>query len=261
MISILFLGHAEAATGIPSDLWDSVNYYSLLLPKRPEVALILFVAGLFVNFLGIRAKRCSLSMISFPLLRLSIGSIMNVLKEIVIDKYGSISEAPQMVRNGLEILKKVDENRFFMIFLSVVLGLVMVFFAKAVIYILMVYLAFHLWGILESSAQGTMEGKLYYIYQTIMLCIGILVLVLVKPITFLIYILIFSVFGSLFIIVGANFGSGLNLHLNQYIDMLRKGDFYQDLVENKISVGYISLVTMGTICQILLRKKPTAKAN
>ncbi|CAD27029.1 hypothetical protein [Encephalitozoon cuniculi GB-M1] len=255
MIALLFFGHTEATKGIPPDIWNSMEYYGEFLSRRREVAAALFLAGLLVNFLGIRIKRCSLSIIAFPALRLSVGSIMEVVNGIVADRYGSIEKAPKIVKNVVGILDKMDKNRFFMAFLSVALGLVMFFFVKTIIYIMMGYLAFHLWGVLESSAEGTMEGGSYYVYQTIMLCIGILVLVLVKPITFLIYILVFSVFGSLFIIVGANYGFSLNLRLEEYVGMLRRGGFYQGLAENKISIGYISLITMGIVSQLLLRKK------
>ncbi|AFM99008.1 hypothetical protein EHEL_091130 [Encephalitozoon hellem ATCC 50504] len=261
MIEILFLGHAAATDGVPPDIWTSMSYYGDFLAERKEVAMVLFVTGLLVNFLGICAKRCSLSVIAFPVLRLSIGSIMEVVNQAVAAKYGTAENAPKAIVHVVGLLRKVDENRFFMAFLSVALGLVMFFFVKTIIYILMGYLAFHLWGVLESSAGETMGGNLYYIYQTIMLCIGILVLVLVKPITFLIYIIVFSVFGSLFVIVGANFGFNLNLDLNQYIVILRNGDFYQGLVENKISVGYISLITMGIVSQLLLRSKNEEKGN
>ncbi|AFN83711.1 hypothetical protein EROM_090950 [Encephalitozoon romaleae SJ-2008] len=261
MIAMLFLGYAAATEGVPPDIWDSMGYYGDFLSERREIAIALFVSGLLVNFLGICAKRCSLSVIAFPVLRLGIGSIMEVVDKIIADKYGTAENAPKAIGHVVLFLKKVDANRFFMAFLSVALGIVMFFFVKTIIYILMGYLAFHLWGILESSTGETMEGSSYYIYQTIMLCIGILVLVLVKPITFLIYILVFSVFGSLFIIVGANFGFGLNLEFDQYIATLRRGNFYQGLVENKISVGYISLITMGVVSQILLRKKGERKRN
>lgn len=256
MIALLFLSHAKAGSdGVLCDMWRSMSSYGDFLSKRKEVAMALLAVGLLVNFLGIRGKRVSLCAIAFPVLRLSIGGIREAADSTITGRYGSIEDAPKFARHISALLQKMDNNTFFMAFLSVALGLATFVFVETIIYVLMGYFAFHLWGILESSASETMEGSPYYVYQAIMLCIGMLTLVLVKPITFLIYVLVFSAFGSLFIIVGANFGFGLGLELEECVNTLQESDFYLGLMESRAAIGYISLMTMGIVSQLLLRKK------
>lgn len=237
-----------------------IRFYAEFLEDKWEVDMGILVVAALINFAGIRARRISLSVIIYSGFLWGIDALRTLidlgLKKCP-DEEGTSFKILDVLR---DILRKMDQNLFFMAFMCVALGAMAFFFVKVSLYIVITGLICYLWTVLEKTVSGEEDEVRYQVYQAIMLCTGVLTLVLVRNSTFVAYLLVFVAFGSLFIVICANLGLGLDLpvleELSSFID-----NGFGDMSKNRVVMSYLLLASMGLICQILLlkdrRKRPS----
>lgn len=252
MISLLLLPNNALCLEPEEALHEYIEFYVDKLENNNQLALGVFAVAILINFLGIRARRLSLSAIIYS--GFCWGS--NKLEKLVDSGLQSYrgEDAFVMLEYLKDALVKINTNPFFMAFLCIALGIAVFFFVKLSLYLLMTCLVYYLWKVLETSLEAQVDGNPYYIYQAVMLCIGLLTLLLVKQTVFFVYLMVFIAFGSLFMILGANSGFGLKLKVSEgFSEFLDNG--LNNIVENKVILLYVSLISIGLICQLFVMKQ------
>lgn len=204
------------------------------------------LAALLVNFAGVRMKRVSLTMVVYSMFHAGAGQLKTVLDGVSLIDAGPLKK--NVVEVSRSVMDKMQNNKFFALFLCIALGMLAFFFLKAVLYVSIIALVFYIWKALEAKLGGEL-GNPYYICQAIMLCLGLLTLVLVKHAVFIACIVLFSMFGSLFIMISAKVAFELNIDIIGGFDLFISNGLSSDSV---VAMAYGALVTLGMISQMFL---------
>ncbi|KAM0672502.1 hypothetical protein CWI42_100570 [Ordospora colligata] len=265
MFALLFAGHVLASKGDDNlvDNEGSINWGVAIrtalhkTQDRTENALILLFIGLFINFAGIRMKKLSFFAIFFCTIWVGIDTLRNYNDMILKIRYkGLFKNATTLFKLCSKVVDMISNNIVFTLFLSLVSGVMFLYVFKIVAYLMILYLGICAWNNIGSIEDTSSSVVVYYAVQIALLIFGIIGMSFVDPIAVLMCTIVFSIFGSVLIILGLKFGLGVDLDIEEFVKMFALED--AKIGDNEIhylKFLYAILVILGIINQIFFRKK------
>ncbi|KAH9410847.1 hypothetical protein HK407_10g16130 [Ordospora pajunii] len=262
MLALVFAGSVLAREAGQSLMDLSINWEFAIkdalykAQDRTDIALLLLILGILMNFAGIRMKKLSFFSIIFCTIWVGTDTLKNYNDMAVKITYkGMIENASNCFRMYNMVVDMIANNIVFTLFLSLILGVMFLYVLKIIAYLFILYLGISAW-----KNVGSMEDTsevVYYAIQILLLILGIVGMSLVDPIAILMCIIVFSMFGSALIILGLKFGLGVDLDINELVKML---SLEEDIKSGNQKIHYLKflyaiLVILGIINQIIFRKK------
>lgn len=248
------------STGLFRLFENFLDFYTTYLESGSEVALTILIIAIFITFFGIHLKRVSMSLIAYSWV--FYGS--KKLEEQIVLAMEARKNKEEIYYRVLSyisaIMRKMNTDLFFMVFMSIVVGIICLWIMKIVVCILVAILVYCIFEAYNTSSSTEKGETAYTALQLLMLCMGVLGIVLAEKTASIAYFILFAAYGSLFLILDINVVFKLGFDVTEAFSSFFHNGFNK-ILDNRVVVAYLFLTAAGLFYQLILGGKNDTKRS